>query len=96
MSNNTVQPHGSTELIPLIPNKILLNFAFQFVHFVWSDSRDSRMQYNITPSLSVVDVVFDSLVELLPLVLQGQLPVDHDVDLPGGHRHTFTTSRDSA
>ena len=52
------------------------------------------MQYNITPSLQVV--VVDSLVELLPLVLQGQLPVDHDVDLPGGHRHTFTTSRDSA
>ena len=48
----------------------------------------------VTPSLQGVGV--DSLVELLPLVLQGQLPVDHDVDLPGGHRHTFTTSRDSA
>ena len=52
------------------------------------------MQYTVTPSFQVV--VVDSLVELLPLVLQGQLPVDHDVDLPGCHRHTFTTSRDSA
>lgn len=30
---------------------------------------------------------FDSLVQLLPLVLEGELPVDHDVDLPGAGLH---------
>ena len=30
---------------------------------------------------------FDSLVQLLPLVLEGELPVDDDVDLPGAGLH---------
>ena len=41
------------------------------------------MEYLQSPSLPLFINLIDSLVQLLPLVLEGQLPVDHDIDLPG-------------
>ena len=45
------------------------------------------MEYLQSPSLPLFINLIDSLVQLLPLVLEGQLPVDHDIDLPGPGLH---------
>ena len=45
------------------------------------------MEYLQSPGPPFFVYKFDSLVQLLPLVLEGQLPVDDDVNLPGAGLH---------